>query len=55
MLTLNSTFEELLDPVTTGGDPVDVGFAEPFQADFLRDVLAGEAHVLWLRTPWGEQ
>jgi transcriptional regulator with XRE-family HTH domain len=49
MLTLGSTFEDLLDPVTTGGDPVDVGLANPLEASFLHDFLSGEAHFIWLQ------
>lgn len=49
MVTLGSTFEDLLDPVTTGGEPVEMGFTKPFEAGYLRDVLSGEARLVWLQ------
>lgn len=47
IIILGSTFEELLDAATTGGDPVDVGFPEPWDAGQLLDLFSGEQRGRW--------
>lgn len=41
MLVLGSSFEELTDPVLTGGGPVDIGLGEPRDAEYVRELMAG--------------
>lgn len=46
MFSLGSSFEELTDPVLAGrGEPVDLGFNEPTDAEYARDLLSGKARV----------
>jgi len=45
MFVLGSNFGELLDPVLTGGNPVDLGLNEPADAEYARQLLSGEKHV----------
>jgi transcriptional regulator with XRE-family HTH domain len=45
MFSLECSFEELTDPVIAGGEPVDLGFNEPTDAEYARDLLSGERRV----------
>jgi transcriptional regulator with XRE-family HTH domain len=42
IVLLQASFEELTDPVLTGNGPVDIGFKEPWPADRVRRLLAGQ-------------
>jgi transcriptional regulator with XRE-family HTH domain len=45
---LQASIPELLDPVLTGGGPVDIGVGDPKVADYVRLLLAGEVRILSL-------
>jgi transcriptional regulator with XRE-family HTH domain len=47
MLLLESNFESLTDPVIAGNQPVDLGFSEVLDAEFVRSLLAGEERFFY--------
>ena len=50
MLTLRSSFAELVDTVRAGNEPVDLGLGHPVEAEDARAYLTGD-YEAWRRGP----